>query len=186
MKPEKSYLRVLMVAVFGLLSLTGCRMTDGEEMGPHIVDQLENASRYYSLNGLFEQAFEFVRSHDLKNLAIGRYEIVGDDCYAMVQEPVLKPASEGRYELHKDYFDIQLPIDGEEVYGLVATPDSVLDAAEWKGKDILFFDAPMETVTVRPGEFAILAPLKGAHAPCLTDGEPQKLKKLVIKVRAGW
>ena len=154
-------------------------------MSPHIVDRLENASRYYSQNDLFEQAFEFVRSHDLKNLAVGRYEIAGDDCYAMVQEPMLKPVSEGRYELHKDYFDIQLPIDGEEVYGLVETPDSVLDAAEWKGKDILFFDAPMKIVTVRPGEFAILVPLKGAHAPCLTDCEPHKLKKLVIKVKAG-
>ena len=185
MKPEKSYLLILTVAVFGLLAFTGCRMPDGEKITPHIVDRLENASRYYSLNGLFKQAFEFVRSHNLNNLAVGRYEIVGNDCYAMVQEPVLKPAAEGRYELHKDYFDIQIPIDGEEVYGLVETPDSVLDAAEWKGKDILFFEAQMKPVIVRPGEFAILAPLKGAHAPCLTDGEPHKVKKLVIKVKAG-
>ena len=185
MKFEKSYRRLSTVAVFGLLALAGCRMTEGGKTRPHVVDRLENASRHYSENGLFEQAFEFVRGHDLKNLAVGRYEIAGDDCYAMVQEAALKPVAEGRYELHRDYFDIQLPIDGEEVYGLVETPDSVLDAAEWKGKDILFFDAPMKTVTVRPGEFAILAPLKGAHAPCLTDGEPHKLKKLVIKVKAG-
>ena len=31
MKHEKSYLRILTVAVFGSLALSGCRMTDGEK-----------------------------------------------------------------------------------------------------------------------------------------------------------
>lgn len=153
-------------------------------MNCHVVDRLENASRYCSGNKLFERAFEFVRTHDLATLPVGRYEIVGDDCYAMVQEPMLKPLSEGRYELHREYFDIQVPISCEEVFGLVETPSDILAAATWDGRDILFFDAPMNPVTVKPGEFVILAPLTGAHAPCLTARTPQKLKKLVIKVRA--
>lgn len=175
----------LVVACVGLAMTSGCvaPRPDGVE-SPHVVDRIENASAYCSRHALFGKAFEFVRSHDLRRLPVGRYEIAGADCYAMMQEIPLKSVAEGRYEFHRDYFDIQLPVDGEETYGLVETPNSVLDAARWDEKDILFFDAPMKTVTVRPGEFVMLAPLTGAHAPCLTEGGPRKVRKLVIKVRA--
>lgn len=149
-----------------------------------MIDRVENASRYYSMNSLFRRAFEFIQTHDLATLPVGRYDIVEDDCYAMVQEPILKPLSEGRYEIHRDYFDIQVPIGGEETFGLVETPSDILDAAKWGEGGTLFFDAPIRPVTIKPGQFVILAPLKGAHAPCLTDGVPRKVKKLVIKVRA--
>ncbi len=147
-------------------------------------DRIENASRHFGRNRLLRQAFDFIRTHDLANLPTGRYEIAGDDGYALVQELDLKPVSEGRLELHRDYIDIQMPVDGTEAFGLATPPPRVLSEAKWDGRDIVFFDAPMKTVTVKPGEFIMLFPLRGAHAPCLTDGPARRIRKLVVKVRA--
>ena len=38
---------------------------------------------------------------------------------------------------------------------------------------------------LKPGEFAIFFPEKGAHAPGLSSDGPRKIRKLVIKVRDG-
>lgn len=157
------------------------RSDDGEAI---VHDRIDQAPRHFARNRLLKQAFDFIRTHDLASVPIGRYAIAGDDCYALVQELDLKPLAEGRLELHRDYIDIQLPIDGSETFGLANPPPRVLSEARWDGRDIVFFDAPMKTVTVKPGEFIMMFPLRGAHAPCLTDGPSRRIRKLVIKVRA--
>ena len=40
-----------------------------------IIDRLENIEKYVSLNPLFAQAFEFLKSHDLKVLEPGKTEL---------------------------------------------------------------------------------------------------------------
>ena len=181
MKINNSMIFSLALAV---VMVVGCGTFDAAAEKQHIVDKVENASRYYSRNPFFEKAFEFVRTHDLNRLAIGRYEIAGADCYAFVQEASLKTVADiGRYEAHRKYIDIQMPLDGNEVFGLADTPDEVIANAPWAKKDIVFFNAPMNKVTVKPGEFAMFFPSKGGHAPGLTEGAPCKIRKLVIKVR---
>ena len=156
---------------------------DGGEAFVH--DRIENASRHFAGDGLLERAFDFIRAHDLASLPTGRYEIVGDDCYALLQDVDLKPVAEGRLELHRDYIDIQAPVSGPETFGLAHPSPRMLSASRWDGRDIVFFDAPRETVTVRPGEFIVFFPLRDAHAPCLTDGPSRRIRKLVVKVRRG-
>ena len=49
-----------------------------------ILDSLDNADVYHSLNSGFEQAFDFLRRPDLANLEDGTYEIEGKRVYALL------------------------------------------------------------------------------------------------------
>ena len=42
-----------------------------------VVDTLENLEKYASLNPLFAQAIEFLKSHDLQAMEIGKTELKG-------------------------------------------------------------------------------------------------------------
>ena len=44
-----------------------------------VVDRLENIEKYTLLHPLFEQAIDFLKSHDLHSLEIGKTELKGKD-----------------------------------------------------------------------------------------------------------
>ncbi len=151
--------------------------------GVYIKDTLANAGLYANYGVHFEKAIAFLQRKDLMRLPNGRYEIDGDNAYAMVQEATLKMWGSGRPELHREYFDIQLPLSGEETIGTGPfDPTAVGDFDETK--DCGFYDdVPVEPLTLRPGEFVILHPETCAHAPCCTHDAPGIIRKIVIKVR---
>ena len=154
-----------------------------KEDGVFIKDSLERIGDYAKLGPHFAKAIEFLQRKDLMRLPNGRYELDGENAYAMVQEVTLKAWGTGRPEVHHAYFDIQLPLSGEETIGVgrfdLATPGEF--SAE---KDIGFYDVPVEPLTLRPGEFAVLFPEVCAHAPCCSeDMSGTTIRKIVIKVR---
>ena len=150
------------------------------------VERLENAERFFALNSRLDKAFAFLRRPDLKDLAVGRYPIDGDDCYAMVQSCELKPLDKVRYESHRAFIDIQMPLDGPETYLVGRLSDANLAAKGFdEKKDIGFYDVQDgRLVTLEPGAFGIFFAPRGVHAPCGTCGAPVARKKVVVKVRA--
>ena len=154
-----------------------------KEDGVYVKDALENVGAYANYGTHFAKAIAFLQRPDLMRLPNGRYELDGDDAYAMVQEATLKPWGDGRPEVHREYFDIQLPLSGEEMIGVgrfdPKTPGD-FDAE----KDIGFYDdVPVEPLTLSPGQFAILHPETCAHAPCCTEDGGGMIRKIVVKVR---
>ena len=150
----------------------------------HLRGCIAESGQYESLHPRFAKAFAFMRRADLADLPCGRYEIDGSNCWAMVQEASLKPlADENKYEVHRAFIDIQAPITGNETFGVTEPEPKVFDGFNVK-KDYVLFRAKGELWTLKPGEFAIFFPEKGAHAPCLSADGPRKIRKLVIKVRA--
>ena len=124
-----------------------------------------------------------MRRPDLAELPCGRYEIDGSNCWAMVQEASLKRfAEENRYEVHRAFIDIQAPITGSETIGVMEPDPKVFDGFNAE-KDYVLFWAKGEPWTLKPGEFAIFFPEKGAHAPGLSPDGPRTIRKLVVKVR---
>ena len=59
-----------------------------------IVDKLENIKKYAALNPLFEQAAEFLLSHDLDSLELGKTELKGKDLLVNVTQT--KPRQKNR------------------------------------------------------------------------------------------
>ena len=152
--------------------------------GVYVKDALANVGAYEKYGKHFAKAVAFLQRKDLMKLPNGRYELDGDNAYAMVQEVSLKPWGGGRPEVHHEYFDIQLPISGEETIG-VGPFDPKTPGAFDGEKDVGFYDeTPVEPLRLRPGEFAILHPATCAHAPCCSEDAPGAvIRKIVIKVR---
>ena len=154
------------------------------EEGVYVKDSLARIGDYGKIGKNFRKAVEFLGRKDLRNLPNGRYELDGENAYAMVQEAMLKPWGSGRPEVHHEYFDIQIPLSGEEIIG-VGRFDPKTQGDFDAEKDIGFYDGvAVEPLTLRPGEFVILYPNTCAHAPCCSeDAAGTPIRKIVIKVR---
>lgn len=141
------------------------------------------AGKYAYLTPKFEQVFAFLNSQDLAALPLGRIELDGKDIFINVQSYDTTPDS--KYESHKNYFDLQLVVEGEERFAY-APIDRLTLATEYNPvKDVMFYQWPEEPqaeLVLRAGDFALVAP-EDAHAPHLmTNGTPGPVKKIVVKV----
>ena len=152
--------------------------------GVYVKDSLANVAQYADYGAHFAKAVAFLQRKDLMRLPNGRYELDGEDAYAMVQEATLKPWGDGRPEVHHAFFDIQLPLSGEETIGVGAFDPRTPGAFD-EERDIGFYDeAKVEPLVLVPGQFAILHPNTCAHAPCCSQDGGGIVRKIVIKVRA--
>ena len=155
-----------------------------EVKGVYIVDRLEHLADCVGISPAFAKAVEFLEKNDLNSLAAGRHEIDGDNCFAIVNdEAELAAPAERKVEVHRVYFDIQIPLSGEETYGL-AEFDSAAAGSFDEEKDIGFYDQKVVPVTLKPGEFAVFHPQTCAHAPACSLTGPRKIRKIIIKVKA--
>lgn len=145
-----------------------------------ILDTVQNANRYLTLNPGFAAAFAFLARPDLRQLPVGRYEVDGDRVYALVQRQPGRKSDAGKLEAHKNYIDVQVVLGGVDTMGWRPTPTCAEIAMPYSDeKDVMLFtDRPTAWVAVGPGEFAIFFP-EDAHLPMISDGE---LYKVVLKV----
>lgn len=149
-----------------------------------IADTLVQRHRYTSLSARFDAAFAFLEQLPA-DIAPGRHDLDGDNCFALVQAYTTKPVSQAKFEAHRKYVDIQFVQSGVET--LLWTPLAALTEATEPyidEKDIAFFATPSQftPLTLKTGEFAIFFPTDG-HAPCLECGAASEVRKVVIKVR---
>ncbi|MDD5598954.1 MAG: YhcH/YjgK/YiaL family protein [Victivallaceae bacterium] len=153
-----------------------------------ILDSCKNWADYaYGKKEVWTAAFEFVASlkPDCEN---GRYEIMGDESFALVQSYDTREIAQGKLEAHRKFIDIQTLLSGSErmFYGVPGilelsdeyNPDN--DAAFYK------YDAgkTLEYV-LTPGVFTIFFPEEG-HMPGISlKSGTVPVKKVVIKIAAG-
>ena len=169
---------------FATTMVAGCCQPSLGRGQPYIVAKISDAAKYEWLNPHFGKAFKFLRRPDLADLKPGRYEIDGENCWAMIQDANLTPYEKGetKVEAHRKYIDIQSPITGPETFGLFLMGDAHRTLPFNEAKDIVFFNAVTKPLTLNPGEFAIFFPPDGAHAPGRCAGNRRSIRKLVIKV----
>ena len=148
-----------------------------------IFDTLSNSARYESLNSRFAKAFAYLRTVD-GSQPLGRHDLDGDDCFALVQTYETKPQEMALFEAHRKYIDVQFIQSGREtiLWAPLASMaeetmafDESKDAALWK----LVPDTT--ALHVSAGHFAILFP-EDAHAPCIEWDQPETVFKVVVKV----
>jgi YhcH/YjgK/YiaL family protein len=145
-----------------------------------ILDVLEKANCYSTLNKGFAKATEFLLRPDLKELPMGKYEIDGERVYAMVSRDSGRKKEEALLETHEKYIDIQFVLSGTDTMGwkpksLCKKPTGAYD----KGEDIQYFaDEPDAWIETKSGSFVIFFP-DDAHMPLISSGQ---LHKVVVKI----
>ncbi len=145
-----------------------------------ICDTLENSQIYAKLSPGLEKAFAFLNSNNLAVLEPGRMDLEGNSIYVMVQEYTSKPESEGKWEAHKRYIDVQYIISGTELIGFALL--NTMKLGEYNPeKDFQAMTGSGQMLKLTAGDFAVFFP-QDAHMPGLEDGERALVKKVVVKI----
>ena len=136
-----------------------------------IISNLQNSNRIELLHPLFKQLFDYIKSHDLLHTPCGRIELDGDNLFINNVNPTCVKESEQVLEVHRDYIDIHILLEGKERIGK--------QAYQKEGDCALYSDIPTVFVDLLPGQFAIVYP-EDPHAPVIGEG---KIRKLIAKVK---
>ncbi len=147
-----------------------------------IIDKIENSHLYRGIGKRIEKAFKYIHNTDLKNIQPGKYEIDGENIFALISEYKTKPESEGKLEAHRKYIDVQYVISGEELMGYSPLGNQQILEPYKEENDIVFFKGDKSFTKVSAGMFAIFFP-EDVHMPGINTGKISDVKKLVIKVR---
>lgn len=146
-----------------------------------IISNLQNSSRVESLHPLFKKLFDYVKTHDLLHTECGRIELDGDNLFINNSNPTCVTADHQVLEVHRDYIDVHILLEGQETVGWKALEDLTQEtkAYEKEGDCALYADRPTTYVTLQPGQFLIVYP-EDPHAPIIGEG---KIRKLIGKVK---
>jgi len=145
-----------------------------------IFDIASGFARYESIHPLFPKVLNFLQRQDLIDLPEGRHELDGENLFAIVIKAAGKPSQDAQLEIHNDFIDIQLVLQGVEAMGWKARAACTSPVDDYDPeRDLQFFtDLPDSWIKVQPGQFAVFFP-EDAHAPMVS---PDVLHKIVIKV----
>jgi len=147
-----------------------------------ILDKLENAALYEGISENLKKGFDFLKNTDLLSTEIGRYEIDGNTVFALVSEYDSKKPEDCKLEAHQVYADIQSIVSGREAIGFATLNNQTVTAEYNPDKDIVFFSGEATPLIMEAGMFAVFFP-QDTHRPCMQIDGPEKVKKVVVKVR---
>jgi biofilm protein TabA len=151
-----------------------------------LIDHLRNANKYYSISPYVAKGLLWLEKHkdDLATMENGRYDIQGEDVYAIVNSYDTKPAADCGWEAHKVYCDIHYSVTGSERIAYSHISRMKESQAYNVEKDYSLYQGEGDWVAVRENMFCLLLP-EDVHAPgAFLDNESTFLKKVVIKLRA--
>ena len=147
-----------------------------------IIDTLNNASKYTSLNPLFAKAFDFINQNDVATLENGVIQIEdGLKVIVSTANGKTAEASLAKFECHDKNIDIQVCVNGLETIAWKPREKCESPNGDYNSeKDVRFFNyTPDMYFQLTDGQFGIFYP-EDVHAPMIGEGE---IKKLVFKVK---
>ena len=148
-----------------------------------VVTDIKKPEKILGLHPLFALAAEEMGRLLDEDAPEGRYDIKGDELFINIMSYETNAYENCVYENHKNYIDIQMMMEGEEDIGFAA--EEKLSLKTPYTPDITVFDMaePEETARISRGIACIIFPPE-PHAPGMAvNGRPQKVKKMVAKVR---
>ena len=156
---------------------------NGLQIQPHSsINKTEFAKQYQGNKEYWDKAFAVLKNQDLKNLAPGRYEIDGDNVYALITDNPTKPLDSVKWESHRNYIDLQSVINGEEKIGISPISKLTVSMPYDASKDIINYSGEGKFYLAQPGTFFLFFP-SDAHRPTVATGSNKPDKKVVIKIK---
>ena len=130
-----------------------------------------------------QRAIEYLKNNDFTKMETGVYEIEGKLMYAQVFDAETEPLEARKPEYHEKYLDVQFLVTGREKLGFTPDTGNYEVAERYDERDLIFVkDVENEGfITSTPGCFCVFFPTD-IHRPQVADGEPMKVRKVVVKV----
>ena len=142
-----------------------------------IIDHVERLERYKDVLGGTKEILQFLEK--ATDFPVGKYTC--GDIVAMIQEGMTKTRTEGLFETHRNYIDLQYLLDGKEIMEW-APMEQLTVAVEYDAtKDAMFLSGAGNTVQIFPGMFYVMYP-EDAHKACCHEKDSTTYKKVVFKI----
>ena len=122
--------------------------------------------------------------NDLSKLEIKRYDIDGDNVYAVVSDYISKNEEDAKFEAHQKYIDIQYVIEGVEQMGIspLSMKKEVLTRYD-PAREVEFMTVSQARFyKATTDNFFIFFP-SDIHRPGVKVGENSQVRKIVVKVK---
>jgi YhcH/YjgK/YiaL family protein len=147
-----------------------------------VLDKIENAELYNSLGNSFTKALEFLKSSDFSKMENGKYELDGEDIFALLNEYETQLPENCKLEGHKKYIDVQFMVSGTEAFGYVHFTGQKPKEEYDQEKDRAFYHTEVSMIKFEERSFAIFWP-EDLHMPGAIWQKPEKIKKVVVKIK---
>ena len=149
-----------------------------------IYDNLDNIAFYKGLSPDIYEGLKFLQQVT-PDIAVGTYQLT-PNVKAIVSEYTTKEVNQNGYEAHRQNIDIQYLLTGKEKIAYLPVEELSETKPYSEETDAAFYNAVPDhnpsTLALHPGYFSIFFPQDG-HMPQLSANEPEKVKKVVIKVQ---
>lgn len=146
-----------------------------------ILDTIENRRLYKGLQDRLTQGLDYLANTDFSKLDLGKYELEGDNMFAILQAYDSKEEEKCRLEAHKKYIDIQYLVSGEEFIGVEPLANQEVLEDKLEKNDVVFYKGTAPKIKLSRGSFMIFFPTD-VHAPGIQFGVTSKVVKVVVKV----
>ena len=147
-----------------------------------VTDTIENYRLYTGLGENIKKGLEYLAETNFETVAPGRYTIVEDEIFAIVNEFKTKDKSECQPEAHVKFTDTQFIVKGIELFGYAPLLGRVPVTDYDEVNDVAFYREEMMYLQLEAGMFIIFYPTD-IHQPEVRAFEPMTVKKVVMKVK---
>ncbi len=147
-----------------------------------ILDTIENVQLYADMHPTIVRALKYLRDTDFTTLQNGRQEIAGSDIFSIVTDYTTRDMEDCRLEAHRKYIDIHYMAGGSEVigYSLFSSQEPATEYDE--ANDFILYCGEKNYLKLKEKMFVIFFP-SDLHMPGLIIEKPEKVRKVVVKVR---
>ncbi|MBR5510487.1 MAG: YhcH/YjgK/YiaL family protein [Lachnospiraceae bacterium] len=131
-----------------------------------------------------DKAIDFLLSTNLDELPLGKTVIDGDNVYVNKMEAATSPLKQRKFEIHKNYMDIQVDVIGAECIDI--GDGTLMEALDEYNEcnDLQKVAAPtLACCTMGAGNFVVCI-ANEPHKPNIQITEDTAMVKCVVKVRA--
>jgi len=145
-----------------------------------IYDHINNLARYIKPE-IFKKISSFLQKLPSED---GKYNIDGDNLFAIISTYNPRKFEDGRYETHFKYVDLQLMVSGSESIWY-CQPNKLMRESVDIEKDITFYQKSDQGVELPiTTEMFMLIFTDEGHLPSVGSNPDQKLRKVVFKIMA--
>ena len=114
-----------------------------------IVGKLKDLKRYKGIHPNIDEAIDYVLNNDLKALPKGK-TVVSENVYINRDTYVAKPLEECFFENHEHYLDLQIVLEGKELFGYtdISNPSLKVTTPYNTEKDVTKYSATEDTIYI--------------------------------------
>ena len=149
-----------------------------------ICDSMRAFSRYAALAPEVWEKLSAFFAALTEDTEPGSYELAGPALRVNLVDAKLAPVESGKYEAHRQFIDIHIPLDGEET--ILCRPDSCdlkqLSAYDADNDCVFYETAPGVSVGLYTGYFLLIYPGE-PHQPQIGDAGSVR-RKIIVKIDA--